>query len=197
MPQFALTDYATQPISLGRAAVFVAGPLAGPFGYWDGTEPIELTHIGITEQEIVPPRDDQFSRLKLPEHTGGIALEAYHQGPGDDPQLTFNVVDGTPAAFELFSPRGKRSRGSRRQGVVKKHTLVLFPEALFVDADGDETSIAYTTADEWKIGGEDPTPRQLALLELSIWHWKVFFHSTSPVMQNEDGLSPANRSGPH
>jgi hypothetical protein len=63
---------------------------------------------------------------------------------------------------------------------------VLFPEVLFVDADGEDIAIAYTGG-AWTINAVAATAAQLALIDLSMWFWRGFFHRSTPRYRNEDG----------
>ena len=179
MPSYSLVDYASQALSLGRAAVFYAN-------YWDGSTDLALTHVGVTEQPITPPTEEAFSRLTLGELTGEAALEAYVMGPNGQPVFNFNVVDASAAAAALFSSTNTGSAGYRRRRAVTKHTLVLFPEQLFIESNA-EVALAYTNTDGWFVGGDAATVAQLTLIDLSMWYWRGFFYRALPTFTNEDG----------
>lgn len=177
MPAYNLLNYGTQPLSLGRAAVFRAP-------YWDGTTDLDLTHLGITMEEIAPPTDEQISALTLPEHTGPAPLEAFAEGSA--PTVDFTMLVGSQATLDILNPTGSRNAGYRYRRSVAEHTLVLFPEQLLVE-DNAEAAIAYTTVGGWTVGGDAATAAQLALIDLSIWFWRGYFMRTLPVFRHTEG----------
>lgn len=173
-----LANYATNPLALGRAAVFYAPD------YWDGNADLALTHLGVTLGEVGPPNAEEINALRLEEITGTAQHEATVKNP--DVVIEFSAIVAERTVFELLSPTGSSSAGYRRPRPVKERTLVLLPEALFVE-DDEEITVGYTSVGGWTVGGDAATPAQLALIDLSLWFWRGYFLRTNPVFREADG----------
>ena len=93
----------------------------------------------------------EVANLTLPEISGGAPLEATHLG--EAPALEFPLYLADPDLLPIISPRGSQHAGYQRTCPVTELTVVMFPEALFQEADCDHETLEYTTAGGWKLGG--------------------------------------------
>lgn len=185
-PSFSLSAIGDQAIALGRAAIFYAVDGSDDPTYWDGTGDIKLKHLGYSEGAVAPDPKTEFSVLTLDELTGPAPIRVYQKG--EAPVLQFNVLCDSAAAAKLFSPTGKASAGYQRWREARYVTLVLFPEALFLEANA-EVSVAYAKAPGagWTVGGDAATAEQLALIALSMWFWKGYFSRATLSYNPADG----------
>lgn len=185
MATYTLTDYATTRLALGRASLWVAGSSLATATYWDESAELTLTHLGITMGEIGPPEETPTNNLTLPELTGAAAHEAYAENP--DAVIEFEAIVSSQAQLNVFSPTGSGSAGYRRPPLVTEHTLVLFPEALLIEGNPPaEVALAYSGG-AWTVGGDAASAEQLALIDLSLWFWRGYFHRAPLRYRYEDG----------
>lgn len=184
---FDLNGISLTEASIGRAALFyaVTGSPAAPT-YWDGTTDLRLEHLGYTEQAIQPNANGSFSILTLPELMGDAPLRVFQKG--EAPVMSFSVLCGTKALAQFFSPTGSGSGGYKRWREVSYRTIVLFPEALFLESNA-EVTVGFTKGSpgSWTVGGNAATAAQLAQIDISLWFWKTYVTRAMPLYNPEDG----------
>lgn len=171
---FTLTDVQSILRAIGRGVVFQAD-------YWDESAPLALTHLGDTEGAIQFNPNAVMSYLTS-EVTGPAKLQARHDG--EDPTLEIPLVLADPDVRAIVTPFGSASGGRSRGGAPNEHTLVIFPESLFVSA-GVTAALGYTTAGGWTLGGAALTAAQTEALRNSLWLWRCVF--TKPPMTYQKG----------
>lgn len=177
--EYKLLDLQALLRAIGRGVVFYADK-------WDGQTDLELTHLGDTEGEITAEMNASYSHLTLPELTGEAKHRSYVNG--EDPVVTIPLYLADPALRAIISPTGSASGGHQRQRPVTERTVVIFPEELFFDeAAGAYGDLAYTDSDGWQVNGTALTPRQEALLGMSVWFWRGYFDRPGLAYRHEDG----------
>ncbi len=168
---------------IGRAAVFYS---VGAYG-GTGTD-LTLIYLGDTEGEVTVEDNASFAELTTPELTGEIARAKYLEGI--KPVVTIPLLGADPALAAIVNPTGVASGsqggGFERHQAVTEYALVLFPEEVFIEANAPG-ALNYTTAADWKVGGDTATAAQLALLDKSIFFWRGHFESLLPRYSHEDG----------
>ena len=167
----ALLDLAAVVRSWGRGVVFRA-PLWTP----ETGSPIALTHLGDTEGDISIATNPELAALTTPELTGPAPHEMDYTG--EAPTIELPLYLTSPELIALVSPTGLASGGRSRRSAPAEHTLVIFPEQMFLKADGDgvvqDYAVTYT-AGVWKLNNVAFTAAQNALLGASFWAWRVVF----------------------
>lgn len=174
---YTLLDLNSVVRAIGRGVVFYA-PV------WDGTQNLALTHLGDTEGEITVELNESYNDLTLPELTGDAVHE--RRLAGENPVITIPLFLADPALRAIVSPTGSASGGYMRQRPVTEYTLVIFPEELFRDANGDFAQLTFDGT-AWKIDGQALTPEQERLLGLSVWFWRGHFQKPGITFRSEDG----------
>lgn len=173
---FTLTDIQSILRAIGRGVVFQAE-------YWDGTSPLALTHLGDTEGPIQFNPNGQMSYLTS-EVTGPAKLQARFDG--EDPTLEIPLVLADPDVRAIVNPFGTVSGGRSRGGPPVEHTLVIFPESLFIGTDG-VAALSYTSGTGWTLGGEQLSAAQQEQLGNSLWLWRCVFSKPPMTFQRGDG----------
>lgn len=177
-----------QLYDVGRAALLLSGSGTYPtedFEVWNGTDPITFRHAGNTEGEIVPASNAEYSTLTLPENTGPAPIKKYLSG--EAPTFEFGVF-ADMRQLRIFSPTGSASGGQMRQRLVKRHTLWLAPEQLFLKLETDgtfsevEVDPIALTKDGQAFGTEDQK-----LFDLSTFFWNVHFERAMTPYRHADG----------
>lgn len=174
---YSLLDLNSVFRDIGRGVVFYAPA-------WDGTQNLALTHLGDTEGEIAVELNESYNDLTLPELTGDAVHE--RRLAGENPVVTIPLFLADPALRAVVSPTGSASGGHLRQPKVKEYTLVIFPEELFRDANGEFKPLTYTGS-AWQLGGQALTPDQERFLGLSVWFWRGHFQKPGITYRSEDG----------
>lgn len=170
-------DLTLQRYAIGRGIVFYADK-------WDGTTPLELTNLGVTEGEITVELNEEYSTLTLMEQTGPAQHKAYVSG--ENPVVTLPLFYADPNLRSIVSPTGNASGGYQRRRPVTERTLVIFPEELLYDPNTD-TYQPLSFDGTWTVGGNPLNSEQTALLGLSMWFWRGYFTKAGPVFRHEDG----------
>jgi hypothetical protein len=187
MPSYNLMDLATVIRSLGRGVVFRA-PVWTPA---DG--PLELTHLGDTEGDIVIETNPQVDHLTTPELTGAAPHESDYSGEGPVLQIPMFLAD--PDLEAIVSPFGFASAGLSRRSQVAEHTLVIFPEGLFVTQGAgvvpSEATLAFAGG-AWTLGGEALSAARQAMLGNTFWAWRGAF--TRPTKTFHGGAGDARKN---
>jgi hypothetical protein len=180
MPAINLQDLGSGKFSLSKGAVFYSDD------EWDFNSALDLDFLGFTEGEISFSLNETYQTLTLEEHTGDLPHEGFVQG--EAPVLTIPIFTGDPSLRAILSPTGTASGGFERQLPVKTRTVVVFPEALFLSADGQTTlSLEYdSVAEAWELDGAPLTTEQDRLLGQSLWIWRGFFGKPDVVYRHAD-----------
>jgi len=182
MGQVELINIGTQSYDIGRAALFY-----GP--QWDGSGDLltTLQHLGNTEGEFNFEPNEEFSALTIPENMGPAVLKKYVTGAAPTAEIGVFV---NPTSLPVFSPTGAGSLGNMRQRRVKRYTLWVVPEQLFLKADSNgveqEVEIALSGG-VWTKDGQPFTPEDTRLFQLSLFGWDVHFERAAPIYRHEDG----------
>lgn len=195
MPQYNLLDLATVVRSLGRGVVMYAtSDQAGTIpASWNPTQPLYLQHLGDTEGDIEIETNPQMDALTTPELTGGAAHEMDYSGEG--PEITIPLYLADPALEAIVSPFGLASAGLSRRAIAAEHTLVIFPEGLFVTAAPGVAPAAAelaVSAGAWTLGGQALTSAQLAQLGQAFFAWRGWF--TRPRKRFLGGAGDARKN---
>jgi hypothetical protein len=178
MAEIALADLTSGKYSISKGAVFIAEPA------WDFNSDLELEYLGFTEGDVELELNEEFQTLTLDEYTGGLAHEAFVQGEG--PVCTIPLFTGDPALRAKLSPTGGASGGYQRQLPVATKTLVVFPERLFLSADGQLDYAIEYDGSAWSLNGQPLTTDQERLLGQSIWIWRGYFSKPNIVYRHND-----------
>ena len=168
---------------IGRGVVFYS---VGAFG-GTGTDLTQI-FLGDTEGEITVEENPTFSELTTPELTGDIARSKYLEGI--KPVITIPLVGDDPTLDLIVNPTGVAS-GSQGGGyelhqAVTEYALVIFPAEVFIE-DNANVVIEYSTAADWKVGGDIADADQLALLDKTIFLWRGHFDLPQKRYVHEDG----------
>ncbi len=168
---------------IGRGSVFyMVGAFAGT-----GTD-LTLVYLGDTEGEITVEENAEFSELTTPELTGPIPRSKYLEGI--KPVITLPLLLADPALGLIVNPTGAGSGsqggGYERHQAVTEYALVIFPEEVFIESNAPG-AIEYTTAADWKVGGDTATAGQLALIDKAIFFWRGHFESPQRRFVHDDG----------
>lgn len=169
---YTLSALDTTALSIGKGSIFRAAEFTG-------AADLTLTHLGDTQGDITFNAAEKIGGLKLPEWYGDAYVRSHVIGA--EPVLTAPLFLATPALRNTVSPTGDGliANGGRR--TIVRHTLVVFPQALFWNATDSDYSatLRYTSALGWQkvIGGTPAalTADETRLLGLSIWLWSGFF----------------------
>lgn len=186
MASYSLLDLTAQVRAIGRASVFYG---TGPYGYVaspTGAD-LTLTHLGDTEGEITVEFNEEYTGMTLPELTGGALHNRYVSG--ENPRVTIPLYVADPDVRAILSPTGSASGGYQRRRAVTNYVLVLIPEEVFIESNAQVALEATNTAGTmaWTVGGDAATPRQLELLDQSIWFWGGHFEKPGIPYRHEDG----------
>lgn len=178
MPSYGLLDLTTVVRSWGRGVVLYATTdLAGTIpGRWDPSGPLYLQHLGDTEGDIVINTNPQMDSLTTPELTGPAPHEVDYSGEAPEIEIPLYLAD--PALEAIISPIGQANAGRSRRSAPREHTLVIMPEGLFLEADGNGVVQSYALAvsgGTWTLNGQALTGAQEALLGASFWAWRAIF----------------------
>jgi hypothetical protein len=172
---------------IGRAAVFIAGTLAGQTfipGYWTGDAPLTLRHLCDTEGVVGLEPNESHVYLETPELTGAGKHKGFTEG--EDPLVTIPAFNGDPALAAIMSGTGNAGAGYSRRQPVKEHTLVIIPEELlFNPATGKYGKLSYTGA-AWQLDGTPLTPAQERLRGQIRWAWRGHFIKPSVEFQHDN-----------
>jgi hypothetical protein len=180
MPGITPADLGSGAFSISKGAVFYAEDA------WDFSSALDLEFLGFTEGEISFSLNETYQTLTLEEYTGDLAHEGFVQG--EAPVLTIPIFTGDPSLRAILSPTGSASGGSQRQTPVKTRTVVVFPEALFLNGNGQQLSeLAYDSiAEKWTLAGQDLNAEQDRLLGQSLWVWRGYFSKPDVVYRHAD-----------
>ena len=175
-----LQDLGSGKFSLSKGAVFYTDDA------WDFDSDLsaDLQFLGFTEGEITFAINDSFQTLTIDENTGELPHEGFAQGAA--PVLTIPIFTGDPELREILSPTGLPQGGFDRQVPVKTRTVVVFPEALFLDEDGLTTmTLTYDSGSkEFELDGVALTSEQERLIGQTLWCWRGFFSSPDVVYRH-------------
>lgn len=180
MPGINLQDLGSGKFSLSKGAVFYSNDA------WDFNSALTLNFLGFTEGEISFALNESFQTLTLDENTGELPHEGFVQG--EAPVLTIPLFTGDPALRAILSPTGTASGGYQRQVPAKTRTVVVFPEALFLSADGQDTlELEYDSiGEQFTLDGTPLTTEQDRLLNQTLWIWKGHFSKPDVVYRHAD-----------
>jgi hypothetical protein len=171
---YQLADLNAVVRSWGRGVVFRAPK-------WDPTTPLNLTHLGDTEGDLMVNTNAEVAILTLPELTGPAGHEGDYTGENPVIEMPLYVTD--PAMRALISPGGSANAGNDRRGVVEEHTIVLFPELLWLDPVTnrvDRLKILAFAAGAWTFDAAPLSAAKLLLIDDIFWMWRAFF-SRPPI----------------
>lgn len=171
MPNFALASVAALVASYGRGVVFYAPK-------WDGLTPLSMTQLGVTEGDIVVTPNSSTAGLTIPELTGPAKHEMDYLGEAPTVEIPLYLAD--PALIAICSPSGSAHAGRSRRGAVMEYTLLVLPEALFLDADAagivTDYTVAYDGAGAWTFNSIALDAERQALLDVAFWMWRAVFN---------------------
>lgn len=175
-----LQDLGTGKFSLSKGAIFYT------VDEWDFNSALDLEFLGFTEGEVSFAPNETLQTLTLTEYTGELPHEGFVQGSA--PVLTFPIFTGDPSLRAILSPTGLSSGGSDRQVPVKTRTVAVFPEAMFLTADGQGTkTLEYNSGlTQWELDGVALTTEQDRLLGQSLWCWRGVFSRPDVVYRHAD-----------
>src|SRR5690606_29585171 len=122
-------DLTLQRYAIGRGIVFYADKR-------DGTTPLELTNLGVTEGEITVELNEEYSTLTLTEQTGPAQHKAYVSG--ENPVVTLPLFYADPSLRSIVPPTGNASGGYQRRRPVAGRTGGLLPEECLDDPNRDQ-----------------------------------------------------------
>lgn len=175
--QFNLMDLDTVLRSIGRGVVFYAVDDVGEPERWSPGTPLRLAHLGDTEGDIVCQTNPGMEGLTTPELTGPAVHEMDYTGENPVYEMPFYLVD--PIQRSLISPTGTSSAGRSRRSAPLEHTLVIFPEALFLKVDADRipqrVQLEHASG-AWAKDGDALGAHDLALLDNTVWQWRGCFN---------------------
>jgi hypothetical protein len=175
-----LQDLGSGKFALSKGAIFYTDDA------WDFDSDLsaDLTFLGFTEGEITFAVNETFQTLTIDENTGDLPHEGFVQG--EAPVLTIPIFTGDPDLRAILSPTGSSAGGFDRQVPVKTRTVVVFPEALFLDESGQTTmTLEYdSTGQVWELDGTTVTDEQQRLIEQSLWCWRGFFSKPDVVYRH-------------
>lgn len=161
---------------MGRGTVWYAVDGAGDPVRWGAAGELNLNHLGDTEGDIAFEPNGEVATLTTPELSGGAILEATHLG--ENPQLQIPLFLADPDLLPIVSPVGQAGAGYGRVRDVSERTVVVFPEELFLEADGTYAVLAYSGG-TWTVGGDALSAAQQTSLENSLWIWRGYFERPS------------------
>lgn len=178
MSTFDLDAITPDDAVLGRAAIFYSSTA------WDFDSALSMTFLGFTEGDVVQTENEEYQTLTLPEYTGSAPRKRSVQGSA--PIVTIPLFTADPALLAILSPSGTASQGFRRQRPVVERTLVVFPEELFLSADGQTDLTLDTNGGTWQIGGVALSAAQEALLAKARWYWRGHFTTPDTAFSHSD-----------
>lgn len=179
MPSYNLLDLAAVVRSWGRGVVFHAVDGSGaPVRWSPGDGPLLLAHLGDTEGDINIATNAETAGLTTPELTGPAVHEFDYTGENPVVEIPLYLTD--PDLLALCSPSGSGQAGRSRRSAPAEHTLVIFPEPLFLITDPSTGIVTSGTLDltsgVWSLNGTQLDAAQLALLDASFWLWRGVFN---------------------
>jgi hypothetical protein len=138
--------------------------------------PLYLAHLGDTEGDIAVTPNAEVAMLTLPEHSGPAVHDAEYTG--ENPVIEFPLFLADPALLALVSPVGSAHAGASIRESVAEHTIVIFPEPLFVKrVSGKSLRKALSfSGGVWQLDGQALDAAQQTLLGVSFWLWRCFFN---------------------
>lgn len=168
-----LQDLSSVVRSWGRGVVFRGDGWIPELG-----NPLELEHLGDTEGDISIALNGEVAMLQVPELTGPAGHEADFTGENPVVEIPLYLTD--PALLATVSPGGSKHGGRSMRTPAAEHTIVLFPEALFLKDDGNGTfnrlELSHTGGGIWTLDGIALDAAQEAMLDQSIWFWRCVFN---------------------
>lgn len=172
MPNLTLAAVAGLITTYGRGIVFRSSK-------WipnDGA--LALTQLGITEGDISVNPNAATAKLTIPELTGPAAHETDYLGEDPTGEIPLYLAD--PSLIAVVSPSGSAHAGRSRRGPVAEHTLLVLPEALFLEAGAggivDDFDVSWDESGNWTFNGDALTAERQRLLDASMWLWRVVFN---------------------
>ncbi len=207
MPTYLTMNLATALRSLSRPVIMWhytgTDPNTVPALWTPGDGPLVLEHAGDTEGVFTVSFDTERSNLVLPELFGNIPLKSYITS--ETPSVTGNVWMADPDIRKKWSPTGVAHGGRRRRAEDLGRTMVIFPEDLFVAANGQDPMGVVYEGNEWmqqpldSLGEPTGAPTAIPsvkahLAESIIILWRVSVGRADIVLQHDEGsrsLSPA------
>lgn len=172
MPNLSLMDVSRILATYGRGVVF-EGPVWVPA---DG--PPSLMQVGVTEGDIVANPNAVTAGMTFPELTGPAVHEFDYTG--ENPTVDIPLYLADPAMIAKFSPSGSAHAGRSRRGPVKAHTLLIIPEAIFLQDDNEgivhDYVVAWDANGAWTFNGQALDDERQRFLDASLWLWKVVFN---------------------
>jgi hypothetical protein len=171
MTNFLLADVSNVVASYGRGVVFYAPK-------WDGLTPLSMSQLGVTEGDIVVTPNAATAGLTIPELTGPAKHDMDYLGEAPTVEIPLYLAD--PALIAIVSPSGSAHAGRSRRGPVAEYTLLVLPEALFLDADGQgivtDYTVAFDAAGAWTFNGIALDAERQAMLDVAFWMWRAVFN---------------------
>ena len=157
--------------TIGRGVVFRAPRWNPGIG-----EELVLTHLGDTEGDISIATNAEVAGLTTPELSGGAMHEA--DFVGENPTIEAPIFLADPTLLALVSPSGVASGGRSRRSAPEEHTLVIFPEQLFLETVAGivhRRTVAFSGG-AWTFNGAALSAARQTLLDMSFWAWRGFFN---------------------
>lgn len=144
---------------------------------WDRANAIVLEHLGDTEGDIKINTNGEVAILTLPELHGPAGVEGDYTGENPVIEIPLYVTD--PRMRSLISPQGSANAGNERRGRPALHTLVVFPEDLWLDPATNRINRLKNltfSAGVWEWDGSPLTAEKTDLLGNTLWIWSGFFN---------------------
>lgn len=168
---FQLSDLNSVVRSWGRGVIFRAPK-------WDPTGPLtNLAQLGDTEGDISVQTNGEVAVMTLPELTGPAGHDADFVGENPVIEVPMYVTD--PALHALIGPTGSAHGGRERRGVPIEHTIVIFPEDLWLDpVTGmvDRAKLLTFTGGVWTFDSAPLSATKAELLDSAFWLWRAVFN---------------------
>jgi hypothetical protein len=175
-----LEDLLSGVYSISKGAVFFSDTAWG----FNGDLMNELEFLGFTEGEITLAPNEEYQMLTIDENTGTLPHKVNLQG--EAPVLTIPIFTGDPSLRSILSPSNVPSGGFARQLPVATRTVVIFPEELFLSANGQTTlELTYDSGTSaWLLAGNALNAQQDTLLGQALWLWRGHFTKPDVVYRH-------------
>lgn len=194
-------DYVVKPlrghlVDLGKARILYAvnGPLQADVTpvQWDGSGPLWLKELALTEGDMNLEPNPEYSDLKLADYTGPAVLKRYLTG--EAPVLTVGLYLADPALLSVISPTATAGVGFESYQPVQLLTLVLIPENAFRTGVGQPFKTLAYEAGDWTLDGSPYPESQQRFLDQTTWMWAVAPTRAPRNFANANGLSALSQA---
>lgn len=175
MSDLTLADVSNIITSYGRGVVFRSPKWIPSVGA------LSLSQLGVTEGDIVVNPNGSTAGLTIPELTGPIPHEMDYLGENPIVEIPLYLAD--PDLIGLCSPSGSAHAGRSRRGPVAEHTLMVIPEAIFLEVvvGGEpgivsDFTVSFDGSGVWTFNGQPLDDDRQRLLDNSFWLWRCVFN---------------------